>query len=66
MKGAGPPGKLVEVGPRSMYVRFASSIEPSLIHFDDPEWTDYITFAGEGAQPHTAAEAKAEAFVLFG
>jgi len=36
-------GEIVEVGPRSMYVRFDNSMEPSLIHFDDPAWMDYIT-----------------------
>ena len=39
-------GKVVEVGSGSMYVLFDNSIEPTLIHFDDPEWTDYITFEG--------------------
>jgi len=35
---------VVEVGPRSMHVLFDSSMEPSLIQFDDPQWMDYITF----------------------
>jgi hypothetical protein len=39
-------GKVVEVGSGSMYVLFDNSIEPTLIHFDDPEWMDYITFEG--------------------
>jgi hypothetical protein len=39
-------GKVVEVGSDSMYVLFDNSIEPSLIHFDDPEWMDYISFEG--------------------
>lgn len=42
--GAGPQGEVVEVGPRSMHVLFDSSMEPSLIQFDDPQWMDYITF----------------------
>jgi hypothetical protein len=37
-------GEVVEVGPRSMYVQFDNSMEPSLIFFDDPAWMDYITF----------------------
>lgn len=37
-------GEVVQVGPGSMYVLFNSSMEPTLIHFDDPEWVDYITF----------------------
>jgi len=41
-------GKVMEVGPCSMYVLFDNSMEPSLIYFDDPEWMDYITFQGEG------------------
>lgn len=36
-------GKAVEVGPRSMYVLFDGSMEPSLIDFDDAQWMDYIT-----------------------
>jgi hypothetical protein len=37
----------VAVGSRSMHVLFESSMEPSLIQFDDPEWTDYTTFGSE-------------------
>jgi hypothetical protein len=53
-------GKVVEVGPRSMYVRFDNSMEPSLISFDNPEWMDYITFEAKGGQPHSASEVEAE------
>jgi hypothetical protein len=49
-------GEVVEVGPRSMYVRFDNSLEPSLISFDDPEWMDYITFEARGGHLHSAAE----------
>lgn len=51
-------GEVVEAGPRSMYVRFDNSMEPSLIHFDDPTWMDYITFESGGDQPPSAAEAE--------
>jgi len=37
-------GEIVQVGPNSMYVLFDNSMEPTLIHFDDPQWMDYVTF----------------------
>ena len=52
-------GKVVEVGPRSMYVRFDNGTELTLIYFNDPEWGDYITVERVG-QPNPASEAEAE------
>jgi len=53
-------GEVLQVHPRSMLVQFENRWEPNLIHFNDPEWMDYITFPGEGGQPYTDGEAVAE------
>lgn len=37
-------GTVVEVGSHSMHVLFDNRIESNLIHFDDSQWMDYITF----------------------
>ena len=37
--------------PDAMLVQFDDEASPNLIHFNDPEWMDYITFQAAGSQP---------------